>query len=365
MVQKEAISGLDTLVRVASRGLTAMYDPQARIFCQRAVQHGAEIKYEGRSQWETLVALLGLNEAHQYDIKIPFDVVTETFHHIRHGKEGRPIDELGVFLWLTARAAPEELAFHYASLDLPGALDRSSAAKKGITKDLSCLLIGLSEIRLSDAEEPPLLDDLAYMVRQLLFVNYGGFGVFRSMNKRGLLSKKRGGYGTFIDQALAIYAFTRYARAFNDPHSLEIALFSAQQMIVNQGEHGEWWSLYDVENGRVERTYPVYAMHQSALGPLALFSVSELTGEPFAEEVNDGILWLFNRNELDVHFVQPSLHVIWEGMYDPGCKLYSREAMTGKRKAAAKDKKRVLDVAYECRPSHLGWLLFALSGYLE
>ena len=365
MVQKDVISGLDTLVKVAIKGLRSMFDSGTRMFCERSVKQGLTMKNEGRSYWETMNALLGLNEAYHYDLSIPLDTLALTRECVKQAELVQSIRDVGLQLWLIARSIPEELNDVYDRVALPDLLDRANASGRVTTKDLCLLLIGLSEIRLSDGDEPVYLDDLAYMTRQLLFVNYGGFGVFRSINRGTGLSKRRGEYGRFIDQALAIYAFTRYSRAFNDEHSIEIALDCARNMAQQQGEFGQWWSLYEVDGGAVARTYPIYAMHQDALAPLALFAITELTGEDFNEHVNLGIQWLYQRNELNLQFVNTSMGVIWEGVHDSKTKLYAEEGGVVVNLRPQRNKKKVLNTAFECRPSHLGWLLYALSGYLE
>ena len=365
MVQKEVVSGLDMLVKVAIQGLTSMFDRRANMFCTRAVRDGDTIKYEGSSYWETLNALLGLNEAYQYDLKIPFDLAAATQYHIERAQQLTEPGPAGVFLWLTARSFPEHLSPLYDKIVFTDALDRFNENREGRTRELCFLLIGLSEVRLSDGEEPAYLDELAYMARQLLFVCYGGFGVFRSVHHQSQMTKKKTRYGTFTDQAFAMYAFMRYAQAFDDPQSMEIALECAKHMTNVQGELGQWWSLYDAQTGEVARKYPVYSLNQDALAPLALLGIGERTGEDFSDEINDGILWLYRRNEIDLHLISQSLEVIWEGVHEGKKKLYAEDMVPSINILAPRDKPRSLAVAFECRPSHLGWLLFALSGYLE
>ena len=353
------------LINVAIKGLTSMFDRRTNLFCSRALREGDSIRYEGSSYWETLNALLGLNEAFQYDLPVSIDLAAATHYHIERAQRLSEPGPAGVFLWLTARSFPEYLAPLYDKIVFTDALDRFNENREGRTRELSMLLIGLSEVRLSDGEEPAYLDELAYMARQLLFVCYGGFGVFRSIHHQRQLSKKKTRYGTFSDQAFAMYAFMRYAQAFDDPQSMEIALECAKHMVRKQGELGQWWSLFDAHTGEVARKYPVYSLHQDALAPMVLFGLGERTGEDFSDDINDGVLWLHRRNEVDIHMVSKSLHVIWEGVHEAKKKLYTEDIVPPKNIRLTKDKTRPLDVGFECRPSHLGWLLFALSGYVE
>ena len=354
------------LIKSAIQGLTSMFDQHTKLFCARAVRDGDKLRNEGASYWETLNALLGLNEAQQYDLEIPFDLAAATNYHIEKAAQLSDPAPPGSFSMVYGPVlTPENLAPLYDKIVLTDALDRFNENREGTAKELSLLLIGLSEVRLSDGEEPDYLDELAYMTRQLLFVCYGGFGVFRSLHHQGQKSKKKTRYGTFSDQAFAMYAFMRYAQAFEDEQSMVIALECARHMVRIQGELGQWWSLYDVQSGMVARKYPVYSLNQDALAPLALLGVGERVGENFLDVINDGILWLHSRNEVDIHMVNRSFNVIWEGVHEVKKKLYSEDIVPPINILSQKEKKRALAVAFDCRPSHLGWLLFALSGYAE
>ena len=365
MVKKEAILDLGTLTQVAIEGLTSMYNRDANMFCARKVRNGVDIKNEGLSYWETLNALIGLNEAHQYDIPIPFNLEEVTKYHVERARDIDDPRHLGAYLWLAARSMPESLSSLYEKIVLSDALDRFNENREGRTIDLCFLLIGLSEIRLSDGDEPVYLDELAYMTRQLLFVCYGGFGIFRAMHHLKQTPKKWVKYGRFTDQAFAIYAFMRYAQAFDDDQCLKIASECAQHLAENQGELGQWWDLYDAERGKLVRRYPVYSMHQDALAPLALLGIGDRTGHDYSDEVNAGVHWLRRNNEIDMPMISSSLHLIWEGIHDSKRKLYQDESFSSLTYRPGKEKPRTLSASFECRPSHLGWLLFALSGYLE
>ena len=364
-VQKDAIVGLDVLTNVAIKGLSTMYDQNAQLFCERAVKQEHGVYSVGHSHWETYHALLGLNEAFHYDLKIPLNVESITERFIAADTPGESIGHLGSYLWLVARAMPQMLASKYDILDLPGALERFNSDKTGTTRALSFFLIGLSELRLSDAEEPVYLDEVAYMTKQLLFVNYGGFGVFRSLVKGGISAKKKNPYGSIIDQVFTMYAFTRYARAFEDEHALVVARECATNLLQNQGELGQWWSLYEVATGTVARTFPVYSMNQDALVPMALLAVAEQTGDDYLDAISYGMQWLFAHNEMDLRMVDPGLSMIWEGVHDGKSKLYQSDGRAFDGLKPQRGKNKVLNVVLECRPSHLGWLLYTLSGYME
>ena len=45
---------------------------------------------------------------------------------------------------------------------------------------------------------------------------------------------------------------------------------------------GEWPWHYDSVTGRVVSRYPVFSVHQHAMGPMMLFAASEATGVDFS-----------------------------------------------------------------------------------
>ena len=365
MEHKEAATLLRPFVEVAIQGLAQMYDPQKGQFCRRVVRQGADVQVQGYSSYESVVALLGLYEAYHFDIHVPFNMLELTKRYAEGVFEFSSLTELGVALWMMARSHPEHLGALYEQISLSTALDEYADARAGNTKALSSFLTGLSEIRLSDGAEPAQLDELALMVRQMLFVNYGGFGVFRHTGKRSLLSRTAVRYGTLQDQVFGSYAFARYSRAFNDDQALEVALQCAKQLVANQGELGQWWHSYEVSTGNKARKYPVRSVNQGALVPLALNEVSKLAGLEVADAVEYGLLWTLGENELDMNLLDRERVVLWEGVYDTRYNTYAKEWSVTKGLRPQKDKKRTLTLSWECRPSALGWLLFALSGQLE
>ena len=53
-----------------------------------------------------------------------------------------------------------------------------------------------------------------------------------------------------------------------------MAIETADALCRLQGPAGQWWWIYDVERGTPAIRYPVYSIHQDAMGPMALLAVS-------------------------------------------------------------------------------------------
>ena len=360
----DALISIRALVDIARKGLVSLYDKQEIAFYDRLIRQGTSVQVSGERTAASLPALLGLYEAYHYDVPVSFDLEGILAQYVANLSEVSSLADLGLSLWVIARSHPEMLERVYEQALLSTAFDRFTDAGAGNTKALSWFLTGLSEIRLSDGEEPDQLEELAFMTRQMLFMNYGGFGVFGNVQKASLLNQARTKYGSFEDQIFAMYAFARFGRAFHDEASLEVARECASRLIENQGELGQWCHSYEVGTGNVARKYPVRSVQQYGLAPLALYEVGELTGLMVFDAIEYGIAWVRGDNELSMDLLDQERHVIWEGVFDTKYNTYAKEWSISKGLRPQKDKKRALELSWECRSGDLGWLLFALAGHL-
>jgi hypothetical protein len=174
----------------------------------------------------------------------------------------------------------------------------------------------------------------------------------------------------FADLVYPIQALARYTAVFGDPDARDVALRCAKEMCARQGPEGQWWWHYDRRSGRVVERYPVYAVHQDAMAPMALFALEDATGSAFDAEIARGLGWLTCARELAGRsLIDESAGLIWR-------KVARRELGKTSRYLQAiasklHDELRVpgLDfvfppgaVDYEDRPYHLGWLLHAWPG---
>lgn len=171
----------------------------------------------------------------------------------------------------------------------------------------------------------------------------------------------------FADLAYPIQALSFHAQATGDRKSLAAAERCAEQICRVQGAAGQWWWHYDVRTGRVLEAYPVYAVHQDGMGPMALFALREAGGRDFGEAARRGVDWLRSSPELGGgSLVDPRAGIIWRKVArrEPGKLSRSLQALASRVSPTL----RVpgLDAAFpprevdwESRPYHMGWLLYA------
>ncbi len=339
------------LVGLAAEGLRSMYDDREGIFCARVSRSGQGLRRQGHSFAGSLVATLGLAESGRRGHWTAFSTDALAQELIQRRTSVRSTAELGLLLWMTARTSPHWLDRIYEGFDLRLAVDAFADGRRASSRSLAWLLTGLCEVRLAGAPAPITLDDVAHLTRQLLFVNYGGHGIFAHQGRKGLLSPK----GYLADQAFALYAFCRYARAYGDESSLRVARDVADRLVRSQGPTGQWWWRFDPATGQVAAHYPVMSVHQYALAPMALIEHSQLSGADHAEALTASLAWVRFGNERKVDLVDAKRKVVWDGLQLPRTRLLAR-------RAGLSIKASVIE---ECRPEHLGWLLVALAGSVE
>ena len=171
----------------------------------------------------------------------------------------------------------------------------------------------------------------------------------------------------FADLVYPIQALSFHCRATGDKRSLSAAERCAEQICRVQGAAGQWWWHYDVRTGRVIEPYPVYAVHQDGMGPMALFALREAGGRDFGDSVRRGLDWLEASPELGGgSLVDPRAGIIWRKVArrEPGKLSRSLQALASRLSPAlrvpgldAVFPPRVVD--WESRPYHMGWLLYA------
>lgn len=170
----------------------------------------------------------------------------------------------------------------------------------------------------------------------------------------------------YADLVYPIQALSFHARAAEDGNSLRMARRCADQMGSLQGAEGQWWWHYDVRTGRVVEPYPVYSVHQHAMGPMALFDHHDLGGADHFAAVRRGVEWMVRPAELAFSLIDMPAGVIWRKVArrEPGKLARSLQAAASRvhPRLRCPGLDRLLPVGtvdYESRPYEMGWLLYA------
>lgn len=171
----------------------------------------------------------------------------------------------------------------------------------------------------------------------------------------------------FADMVYPIQALAHHHRLFDDRSAIDAASRAADFICRHQGPAGQWWWHYDCRTGSVIEPYPVYAVHQDAMGPMALFAVQDASGRDFAEAVARSLDWLRSSPELDGgSLVDAEAKLIWRKVAraEPGklsryLQATASRIHAGLRVPFVDALFRPGAIDYEDRPYHLGWLLHA------
>ena len=350
---------------LAANGLVAMLDPVKQLFCYRLNQTPQGPVREGLSHRYTVMSLLGLHRLEAGGRRsLPVDTrrVFDALHADLAWADN--IGDLGLLLWLCGLTRPEHLEKIYSDLDVKGALARFPGAGKGVTMELAWFLSGLAHAALAGGYNLPGLPALTAKTFSLLTANQGKHGTFGHLAGGGsVIGALRGRIGSFADQVYPIYALAKFGEAFQNRTALESAQRCAEAICRAQGSLGQWWWHYDAVTGKVFQRYPVYAVHQHGMAPLALFAFGDAAGLDFSESIYKGLAWIGGNNELSRDLREPSSNLIWRSVYRGNTgKMYIREFADFLRGASGPASAGDLMITFECRPYELGWLLYAFAG---
>ena len=264
------------------------------------------------------------------------------------------------------------VAWSAAQIDhplLPDALqrlrefDRLTAAEYVV--EAAWVVSALAEARTrTDVEEY-----LALARRRLLDSVAPGSPLFPHATGPGLVKSYRDHVACFADQVYPVQALARLHHSGEDPAALAAARATAEQICRLQGTEGQWWWHYDARTGDVIEGYPVYSVHQHAMGPMALLDLAEAGGGDYDEPIRKGLRWLSGPAELGAP-AEPMLldgegltvRKVYRG--DPrkivrGLHTLTTRARPGLRLPVVNRVYRPRALDRECRPYEFGWLYFA------
>jgi len=349
---------------LAVRGLIPMFNQQRQLFCNKLKKTHQGVVQEGISHRYTMMTLMGLRRLKQAGATHTFDehrILNELLSDLTWIDN---VGDLGVLLWLFGVAYPEFLPALEPRLNLPTALTRFRGARQGVTMELAWLLTGLSYCVLAYPEKSEQLERLAFETYTSLTMNQGERGFFGHLStSRSLSGLSRGRIGSFADQVYPIYAMAQFSDAYGHEDAAHRAIKCAQAICEEQGTKGQWWWHYDSKGGRVADGYPVFSVHQHAMGPMTLFGLGEVINFNFDEWIYKGLRWVNSNNELGFDMEDASNSLIWR------CIFRSRRSLGRYLKAgfgSYSDKTEHscpgdLKILFECRPYELGWLLYAFA----
>lgn len=337
--------------------LARMYCPSERFFVFRLRRAGEEVIPEGLSRRYTAITTIGL-AGEEPDVwhKVLGDHCLATLcdRLLDDVREVTNLGDVALSLWaakvagcLNTDVAEARLCELVVMHDSPPVVEASWA---------------LDALCLAGKQHAKLRDQVA---SQLLAAFNHGAGIFpRYLNQKG--GGLRSHVSCFADAVYPIHALSNYYKASGNEEALDAAARCAQRICELQGEAGQWWWHYDVRTGDVVEKYPVYSVHQDAMAPMALFALKDAGGPDWERKIAKGMAWLEFADEVGFSMVDEAAGVIWRKVARKGPNKIGRYLQAGASRIHSSLRAPGVDlffppvtIDYECRPYHLGWLLYA------
>lgn len=238
------------------------------------------------------------------------------------------------------------------------------------TVHLAWLVLGANHLlkQESSSEADELADAAAADLSSLfnhqsrLFYRAAAHGWFGGVSRR---------VPCFANQIYPVMALALHGARTRDGDVLKIGRIVADHLCSLQGDKGQWWWLYDAAEGTVIDGYPVFSVHQDGMAPMAFMETTRAGGRNFDVEIHHGLQWIFGNNEIDRNLVIRESGLILRDLHRRGVGRLRRAAHAALTCwGLASPRHRVADateivVNRECRPYHLGWVLYAAAMALE
>jgi hypothetical protein len=341
------------LRRLAHASLPRMYDPRARrcVFTIRR-ENGAQVP-AGISDRYTAIAIIGLAADGLDRWTLPFDPMGLAAALVESLPACENLGDAALIAW-AAEAVGIDSAPAWTHVER---LFRSRSAHPTVEVAWALAAAAIDDRHVAPALRQSLLSAVmqAWNAKAGIFGHTAGGGSARSH------------VACYADQVYPIFALSRFAARYGDRSALDAAVRCARRICALQGAGGQWWWHYDHRTGDVVEGYPVYAIHQDAMGPMALRAVADAGGGNFDEPIRRGLQWLQAAPELaGGSLIDEPAQMLWR-------KVGRREPMKATRYVQAactmlhpRLRAPGMDVIFpaaaidfEDRPYHWGWFLYA------
>lgn len=344
---------------LAVPALASMYQPEDRTFVFRVRLTPDGIASEGVSRRYTAIALIGLAEEEESTVTTVLagtNLKAVCDHLIQDVGQSDNLGDVALLLW----------AAHALGCSDPEPIRKRLLELRPVERVHPTVEVAWALAAL--CHEPHSSDDglRQALTRRLLAAFDERSGIFPHV-LGGSSNGLRSHVACFADLVYPVHALSWYVKLTGDQKARDAALQCANLFCRKQGPEGQWWWHYDWRTGDVIESYPVYAVHQDAMAPMALFAVEEATGQSFSYHIKRGLEWLARSPELGSgSLVDDDVNMIWRKVArkEPRKMTRTLQALTSRLhpRLRAPGVDRVFPagaVDYEDRPYHLGWLFYA------
>jgi hypothetical protein len=345
---------------IAVQRLPGMYYPNQRLFAFRLRKDGRNEIREGVSRRYTAIVLIGLASedrsvaAEVLDGHSAEDVCTRLIEDL-DGMED--LGEVALTTW-----AARVLGHSKTSVAVSALRQREPWQRPYPTVELSWALTAL----VAEGNDITDMAQAQMTARALLAAFKRESGIFGHSSLGSNVPRLRAHVSCFADFVYPVQALSYYHLATGDAQAAEVAVTCAEHICQLQGPGGQWWWHYDIRTGRVVERYPVYAVHQDAMAPMALFALAKARGQDHLGSIENGLRWLVSPPESTGSLIDTERDVIWRKVArrEPRRLVRGLQAVAscvhpGLRAPGVDLLFPPVAIDYETRPYEMGWILHA------
>ena len=355
-ISVSSASLVERMRRIALRGLPAMFSPRDALFVfRRSLRNGAIVN-EGLSHRYSAITLIALARESQRDRDAALHGLDATTVLRQAASRSVTLGDVALACWAAVELQAQELQERLRRQLHELEPDRRPCP----TVDLAWALTALSVDPSGDARG--LRDRVAQRLITLYDERSGTFP-----HGAGTTGALRSHVACFADQIYPVQALAEYVARTGDPRARTVAESAASHLCARQGLAGQWWWHYDTRTGDIVERYPVYAVHQDGMAPMALRALERVSDLRFSASIANGLEWLASAPEIDGRsLINDEDDVIWRKVARHErlrAARYVQAAVTRMRPGTVWPGLDQLfpagAVDFECRPYHLAWLLYA------
>lgn len=315
----------------------------------------------GRSLRYSLIVLIGSLRGAATGLHLPLDPA-ELKARMLAGIDSDELwpGDLGLLLWADSRSGLEAggrlLERLEERLTETGGLERLDGIQLGwmAVGCASALAMGSRDVRAEHL--------LGRLVERLIARADTQSNLFRHSDVPG-----RGRFPHFATQIYGVHALAEVARLRDDRRAESTARRAADRLLELQLADGGWPWIFDVKRGRVVEPYRLYSVHQDAMAPMALMTLSEVTDEPrYRAAALHGFDWIWGANELGRPMLDREAGMLYRSINRRGWRdrllLWGNALAAHVRDPITTKQGGPVEVERTDRPYHLGWVLEAWCG---
>lgn len=373
-------SAFARLVAIALRGLPRMLVADGRVLCHRALQRpGGAVELEGRSERYTAMALIGIEHWRRQDpgagTALPLDAL---YDGLAAWSRPSPGDQ-GLILWAQLLRG-DRRAEATAKALLQRRDEVFDARSDFASMEMGFLLRGLAAGRAANLPgTAQFADDVAAVLLQNQDQRTGLFSFSRRVRRKNIFRTRRETrLGSFASQVYPTMGLAALTAAGGDTRWLGAAERCAERIASLQGPTGQWWWVYQQRRATPAVCYPVYTVHQDAMGPMMLLATALAAKSPrrFDHAVAQSLEWFDRREECaGTELLDDAGGMVWRAVQ------HDDPAHTGALGLGRGELLRLGRVAWtggadqrpfagghvcpESRPYHHGWILLAAAMWAE